>query len=63
MQDALSSSAIQDTEDTFRKSMQNYFMELEDKNVLAQLIASGALRYDKKTGAYYLDNSFLQQYV
>lgn len=63
MQDALSSAAQQDTADTFRQSMQNYLMELEDKNVLAQLIASGALRYDKKTGAYYLDNSFLQQYV
>lgn len=63
MQDALSSAAIQDTADTFRQSMQNYLMELEDKNVLAQLIASGALRYDENTGAYYLDNGFLQQYV
>lgn len=63
IQDALSSAAQQDTADTFRQSMQNYLMELEDKNVLAKLIASGALRYDKNTGAYYLDNDFLQQYV
>lgn len=63
MQDALSSAAIQDTEDTFRKSMLNYFMELEDKNVLAQLIKDGVLRYNPNTGGYYLDNNFLQQYV
>ena len=63
IQDALSSAAQQDTLDTFRNGMQNYLMELEDKNVIAQLIASGALKYNKKTGAYYLDNGFLQQYV
>lgn len=63
MQDALSSAAQQDTADTFRKSMQNYFMELEDKNVLAQLLKDGVLRYNPNTGGYYLDNNFLQQYV
>lgn len=63
MQDALSSAAYQDTADTFRQSMQNYFMELEDKNVLAQLLKDGVLRYNPNTGGYYLDNNFLQQYV
>ena len=38
-------------------------MELEDKNVLAQLLRDGVLKYNPSTGGYYLDNNFLQQYV
>lgn len=63
MQDALSSAAIQDTEDTLRKSVRDYLMELEDKNVLAQLLIDGVLKHNPNNGRYYIDNNFLQQYV
>lgn len=62
MQDALASAAIQDTADTFRKSMQNYLIESEDKSVIEQLLKDGVLRYNPKTGGYYLDNNFIGQY-
>jgi hypothetical protein len=55
IQDQLASAAQQGNLNTLREGLQNYLMEHEDKDVIAQLIKSGALKYDKNAGAYYLD--------
>lgn len=55
MQDQLASAAQQGNLNTWREGLQNYLMESEDKDVIAQLIKSGVLKYDKNAGAYYLD--------
>lgn len=55
IQDQLASAAQQGNLNTLREGLQNYLMESEDKDVIAQLIKSGALKYDRNAGAYYLD--------
>lgn len=58
VQDQLASAAQQGNLNTWREGLQNYLMEHEDKDVIAQLIKSGALKYDKNAGAYYLSKYF-----
>ena len=58
VQDQLASAAQQGNLNTWREGLQNYLMEHEDKDVIAQLIKSGALKYDKNSGAYYLSKYF-----
>ena len=58
VQDQLASNAQQGNLNTWREGLQNYLMEHEDKDVIAQLIKSGVLKYDKNSGAYYLSKYF-----